>query len=366
MKKLLLIVAMLISACSSITPFRDIDYSLQGQWSMLDKGNIHNPLATKRILEITDKELLLSIETGTVTARYTPVDGHIHLKTTNITDNLDFPKIVGEQTNIQFLHAMIEDEEFLAIRDIEDHLTLFSDKALSPRYRTNEFFYVFHRDGTRKHEPNFSCYQSFYGYFWHSSHKYIYIQEVSEIPIDDYLFTVEPRKEYAARYPNLIRYPIDRDVYYPVLMYVTLNTKGEITSMTPQNYIGKGIYSRPTHPLPAIQVNYALSEAHKAIKLLEPNITTVVFSATQKVTDFTILSLIPQVIDHTGKPIYKQTVLYTQDEILPGHSLTSDFNLTGDPIEINGISYKDITGKKHTMILNISGRDNSLVLVEIE
>lgn len=357
---------MLISACSSIDPFKGIDYSLQGTWSMLDRGNIRTPLATKRSLEITDKELLLSIEGDTVTSRYTPAEDHIRLKTTNIADNLDFPEIVGEQANIQFLHAMIEDEEFLAIRDIEDHLTLFSSKALSPKYRTDEFFYVFHRDGTRRHEPNIPYYQSFYGYFWHTSHKYIYIQEVSQIPVDDDTFRVVPRKEYAARYTNMIRYPIDKEMYYPVLMYVTLNTRGEVTGMTPQTYIGKGLYSRPAHPLPAIKASYAISEAHKAIRLLEPGTTTVAFSATQKVTDFTILSLMPQVIDHTGKPIYKQTVLYTQDEILPGHSLTSDFNLTGEPIEINGISYKDITGKKHTMILNISGRDNSLVLVEID
>ena len=63
--------------------------------------------------------------------------------------------------------------------------------------------------------------------------------------------------------------------------------------MTPQDYIGKGMYSHPTHPLPAIQVNYAISEAHKAIKKQGPNITTVSFTATQKVTDFTILSLVP-------------------------------------------------------------------------
>lgn len=89
----------------------------------------------------------------------------------------------------------------------------------------------------------------------------------------------------------------------------------------------------------------------------------VVFSVSNPVKDFKVLSLQFKDIGNNGKPVFQVKELYTKPVFLPERKLLVKFVFFGS-IPNNGISYKDKTGKTRCYSVSQSGMDGSLEFIE--
>ncbi len=88
----------------------------------------------------------------------------------------------------------------------------------------------------------------------------------------------------------------------------------------------------------------------------------IVYSSDAAVTDVRVLSL--AMTDYRdGKPVFDETVLYTQEQLAPDCPLIVTLTFVGD-LPNNGISYVDVKGETHRFALSQSGKDGSLILEE--
>lgn len=88
----------------------------------------------------------------------------------------------------------------------------------------------------------------------------------------------------------------------------------------------------------------------------------VIFAASEKVTDFKILSLVLETVEENGVSYVTEEV-YSQAELNPGKPLIAGLEFIGD-MPNNGVSYVDSSGATRRFTVDMSCRDGSLYLAE--